>query len=104
MQSLVIQLRHIAGAKNVVAYWLSRMNAQLSVLSGYEEIDINQAEILCLILAAIGDDDITEPTQIEAEEPVEMNRKKWTPEKIFAEVHGGRHFHKSARRTWLKFN
>ena len=104
LQSFVIRLKHIAGAKNIVADWLSRMNAQLTVLTEYEEMDSSQAEISCLILAVIGDEGITEPIQMESEEPVKTKGKKWTPEEMFAEVHGGRHFHKGARGTWMKFN
>ena len=62
LQSFVIRLRHIAGAKNIVGDCLSRMNAQLTEQSRYDEMDSNHAEISCLILAAIGDETITEQT------------------------------------------
>ena len=36
--------------------------------------------------------------------PVEQEQKVWTPEEMFAEVHGGRKLHFGARRTWVRHN
>ena len=107
MQSFVVTIRHIAGLKNKVADWLSRLE-QHYLEEANSHIDLLEEDIQCLLLLTLEFDevDIDTPTpnyeqaynviEVEGDQEIE---KVWSPEEMFAEVHGGKHMHKGVRRT-----
>jgi hypothetical protein len=113
LQSFTIRLRHIAGTKNIVADWLSRMNAYMEEVRLFNLMNEYHADVSCLLGSMIEvnyeeellcniDQTWSEPESNTLQ--VTEQGKKWSPEEMFAEVHGGRHFHQGVRRTWLKLN
>ena len=53
MQTFVIHLRHISGAKNTVADWMSRHIMHLWYHEDYSTIPDNECDISCLLLMCI---------------------------------------------------
>ena len=54
LQSYVITIRHISGAKNTVADWLSRMYPDLFDRAAYEKLQAKDSDVSCMLLAMIG--------------------------------------------------
>ena len=118
LQSFLITIRHISGAKNTVADWLSRMYPGLLDKAAYDKIKAHDSDISCVLFCLIGgvdfeDHSIVDVNQVidpvfELEEGIREETEgvlgSWTPEDMFAKVHGGRNFHMGARRTWLEMN
>jgi len=53
LQSFVMFVRHISGAKNTVADWLSRMHAYLST-ERVNQLSAGQSDISCLLICMLG--------------------------------------------------
>jgi hypothetical protein len=101
LQSFVVFVRHIAGTKNLVADWLSRMEKHKET---EQEL---VGEVSCLMAMNLGWNeeecyDVVAPVQETNQEGVDVYR--WTPNEMFAEIHGGRSFHPGSRKTWLALN
>jgi len=105
-------IRHVSGAKNTVADWLSRMHAYVSS----EKINLLSAghlDVACLMGSMLEYPGMREPVVQFAEESNLVfaagqeklpEQKVWTAEEMFKEVHGGRKLHWGARRTWQALN
>ena len=127
LQSFIITIRHISGAKNTVADWLSRMYPELFDKPSYDKFKSSDSEVSCMLLAMIGGWDIQDldfayinldvwelgqdtydPNALDyldaLPDEVTGQDKVWTPEEMFAKIHGGRNFHFGARRTWIELN
>ena len=120
LQSFIIAIRHISGAKNTVADWLSRMYPDLFDKSIFEKTRAAESDLSCILFCIIGGWDAEESSplftageldQVEIREyadpipdDVTGEAKTWTPEEMFAKIHGGRNFHMGARRTWIELN
>ena len=112
LQSFVMFIRHVSGAKNTVADWLSRMHAYVSS----EKINLLSAghlDVACLMGSMLEYPGMREPVVQFAEEPNLVyaagqeelpEQKVWTAEEMFKEIHGGRKLHWGARRTWQALN
>ena len=103
LQSFVMFVRHISGAKNTVADWLSRMHAYLGSERAISLISEYHGEVSCILDCMFGYEEKAED-RADMVMPVEQEQKVWTPEEMFAEVHGGRKLHFGARRTWVRLN
>ena len=100
LQSFVMFIRHVSGAKNTVADWLSRMHAYVSS----EMINLLRAghlDVACFMGSMLEYPCMREPVVQFAEEPTLVyaagqeelpEQKVWTAEEMFKEVHGGRNF------------
>ena len=126
LQSFVVYLRHISGAKNVVADWQSRLFIAWMSIEAFMEIDDSDFEISCLLCICLCEqdeelylmehperDDVfnslmpisEEATYVDHQaDPATGEVRVWTPKEMFWEVHGGRQFHKGIRRTYLDLN
>ena len=103
LQSFVMFVRHISGTKNTVADWLSRMHAYLASERAISFMSEYHGEVSC-ILDCMFEFKYSTEEGLDAIMPVQQEQKVWTPEEMFAEVHGGRKLHFGARRTWVKLN
>ena len=101
--SFVMFVRHISGAKNTVADWLSRMHAYLGSERAISLMSEYHGEVSCILDCMFGYEEKAED-RADMVMPVEQEQKVWTPEEMFAEVHGGRKLHFGARRTWVRLN
>ena len=112
LQSFEMFVRHILGAKNTVADWLSRMHAYV-----YSEkiafLSAEHGDIACLMGCMLEYPGVREPSVQFAEERNVIcatgqtdlpEQKVWTAEEMFKDVHGGRKLHWGARRTWQALN
>ena len=109
MQSFVMTICHVAELKNKIADWFSRLE-QHYLEDANSQIDLLEKDIDCLLFITLEFDevDIDTPTvsyvqvhnviELESEREIE---KVWSPEEMFAEVHGESHMHKGVRQTWL---
>ena len=130
MQSFIITIRHISGARNTVADWLTRMYPELADKASFDRYHADRDEVSCMLLCMMGgwdvnnnydfvagsEDEDQEVTErfggVSADQeyadalPDEQTgeQRTWTPEEMFAKLHGGRNFHMGARRTWLELN
>ena len=128
LQSFVITIRHISGAKNTVADWLSRMHPELVSSAMYDELTAEDSEVSCMLLAMMGGWDEQEESSLYGNldlwergdfdfldylhfnyldalpDEATGEAKVWTPEEMFTKIHGGRNFHWGARRTWIELN
>ena len=117
LQSFVMFVRHIAGTKNTVADWLSRMHAYVSS-EKIDRLSVEHCDVSCLICCMLEFPGLQAPvvrfaeeltTVCAAEQAAEAveaapEQKVWTHSEMFSEVHGGRKLHWGARRTWQALN
>ena len=112
MQSFAMLVRHVSGAKNTVADWLSRMHGYLTSERALDQMSEVHAEISCLLDCMLDDPEECSSTVDSSLADVvdvlagaaKADAKVWTAEEMFNEVHGGRKLHFGARRTWLALN
>ena len=126
MQSFIVHVRHISGAKNTVADWLSRMHINLIRQEEFVQLTSDEVEISCLLLLClhVEDEEVylmtlgENPDIADSQLPVSVEEtyldptadsitgefRTWTPEEMFKAVHGGRNFHKGIRRTYNDLN
>ena len=110
-------IRHVSGAKNTVADWLSRMHAYLATERGATVLSEGHAEVGCLMSCMLEYPGLREPAVRFAvkdavcvvENPGEQQaapgeQKVWSQSEMLSEVHGGRKLHWGARRTWQALN
>jgi len=105
-------VRHIAGTKNNVADWLSRMHAYVSS-EKIDKLSEGHCDVSCLMGCMLVYPGLQAPvvhfaeeltTVCSAEQASEAvkaapEQKLWTHSEMFSEVHGGRKLHWGARRT-----
>ena len=128
LQSYVITIRHISGAKNTVADWLSRMYPDLFDKAMYDRFQAKDSDVSCMLLSMIGGWDSEEDLHLYSNldvweydvgedldaitseyldavpDEITGEVRTWTPEEMFKKIHGGRNFHMGARRTWIEMN
>ena len=110
--AVLMFIRHVSGAKNTVADWLSRMHAYVSC-ERIELLSAGHADVSCLMGCLLEypgmrtgvhfseePDEVYELEQLRPVEQIAPEVKMWTGEEMFKEVHGGRKLHWGARRTW----
>ena len=117
LQSFVMFVRHIAGTKNTVADWLSRMHAYVSS-ERIDKLPEGHGDVSCLLSCMLEYPGLQAPVVHFAEELTTVcaaervaeavepapEQKVWTHSEMFSEVHGGRKLHWGARRTWQALN
>eukprot|EP01042_Synura_sphagnicola_P036304 gene36304-biopygen1517 len=81
--------RHISGAKNTVADWLSRMHACLGLERAISLMSEYHGEVSCILDCMFGYGETAED-RADIFMPVEQEQKVWNHEEMFAEVHDGR--------------
>jgi len=123
LQSFNMQIQHVAGTKNIVADWLSRMVTYIGDVETVWMLNETHAEISCLVAVMTAEVFVEEVNRLtntsELESPMQQTcqvhaweedpqegqaPKRWSAEEMFKEVHGGRRFHLGCRRTWLRMN
>jgi hypothetical protein len=112
LQSFTFSVRHIAGKKNLVADWLSRVHeAPLApephalLIAAFRPSGTEQPEEFAEFERLLQQQDAPPAAEAAAAAPpvalaAAAAEPKPTPEQLFAQVHGGRMGHHGARRTW----
>lgn len=119
LQSFIFLLRHIAGRKNLVADWASRLYSFLFSLSTpdysslFSTVDTANNDYSFLLTDLFLLDDNDEDVDSAPEHCSQFfssifslanNSPALTIDDILRSVHGGRNFHWGARQTWLDLN
>ena len=115
MQSFNFQLRHIAGTKNLVADWQSRMYMLAEEpLSSFSLSQVKVEDSLTMLLSCMVDVETISPftfpllsTVSEIPTPIPelvVDHSANAIKTLLAKVHGGRNLHFGALRTWNILN
>ena len=116
MQCFTFLLRHISGAKNLVADWQSRMYALAEdPLSVFSISQVRCEDSLAMLLECMVDFEKAQPLQTSRILSSVQDFSSPTPELVvdrspdavktlLSKVHGGRNLHYGALRTWNVLN